>query len=228
MECNIELWTNVIPTWFSAIGTVGAVVVAIFARPIRDWWCRPKITMECNRKNNACVEVLNSEAETSDTSKSIKIRVLLQNNGSNVAYHAVLNIDSYLKKRDKSEDYVKIEYTPKKLKDHCDTTPNKIAPHLKYYYDVAIIQKADGMMSSSGEEKAKQFYKLYLLGEGKRKPLGKGDFIIPLKFYAANTNTQTSYLKIYWDGDDFCMDASHFGVELMTEKDFTKIKIYNN
>ena len=161
MFSNFELWGNIIPTWFSAIGTVSTVIVAIFARPIREWWCRPKIFMECNRKNKVCVENIINETESSDGSKMIKIRVLLQNNGRNVAFHSVLVVDSYFKKRDKADEYVLTEFTPKKLKDHCESIPNKIAPHLKYYYDVAVIQKADGMMNRSGDEKAKQFYKLY-------------------------------------------------------------------
>lgn len=228
MEWDTEFWSNVIPAWLSAVGTVGAVIIAIFAKPFSEWYYRPKITMECNRRNKACVEVLNSEAETSDTSKSIKIRILLQNNGSNVAFHSVLNVDSFYKKREISADYVQNDFTPKKLKDHCNGTPSRIAPHLKYYYDVAVIKKTDGMMAKNGDEKAKQFYKLYLLGEGKVSQLGKGEFIIPLKFYAANVNTHISYLKIYWNSDDFTVDSNLFGVELLSEDDFAKLKIYNN
>lgn len=228
MKCNIDFWSNVIPAWLSAMGTVGAVIVAIFARPIRDWWCRPKITTECNPNNKACVEVINSETETSDTSQSIKIRILLQNNGSNVAFHSVLNVDSFYKKREKSVDYVQNDFTPKRLKDHCDSTHSRIAPHLKYYYDVAVIKQADEMMDKDGDKKAKQFYKLYLLGDGKILQLGKGEFIIPLKFYAANVNVHISYLKIYWNSDDFTTDSNQFGVELLPKDEFIKLKIYNN
>ena len=151
MECNNEIWSNLIPTWLSAVGTFGAVIIAIFGKAIREWYNRPKITMECNRKNKACIEVINSETETSETAKSIKIRVLLQNNGANATFHSALNVDSFYKKRESSADYVQNDFTPRKLKDHCDGTPSRIAPHLKYYYDVAVIRKADGMMAKNGD-----------------------------------------------------------------------------
>lgn len=225
MNDSVYLWSSILPAWFSAIGTVSAVLVAIFARPIREWWNKPKIIMVCNKNNNACAEVINSETESSDSSKSIKIRVSLSNEGVYTANHAVLNIDSYLEKRQSTDEYVLKEFTPKVLKDHRGCVPTVIAPNLKYYFDVAIIQKADGMMNKGGDEKPKQFYKLFLLGDGKSMQLGKGAFIIPLKFYSSKTKTEIGYLKVYWESNDFSKEANAFGVEMITAKEYKKLKI---
>ena len=58
MNNNVNFLIEIVPTWFSAFETVAAVIVAIFARPFREWWCRPKIKMEYNRGNKVCVEVI--------------------------------------------------------------------------------------------------------------------------------------------------------------------------
>ena len=164
---NTEIWSSILPAWFSAVGTVSAVLVAIFGRPIREWWNRPIIKMNCNKDSKACVEVVDSVTESSDSSKSIKIRVKLANEGVYTATHTVLNVDSYLEKRQGTDEYVFKEFTPKVLKDHRGASQNVIAPYLMYYFDVAVIQKGDEMMNKGGDEKPKQFYKLYLLGDGK-------------------------------------------------------------
>ena len=220
-----DLWSSILPAWFSAIGTVAAVLVAIFGKPIRELWNRPIIKLDCKKESKACVEVIDSVAESSDSSKSIKVRVKLVNEGVYTATHAVLNVDSYLEKRQRTDEYVLKEFTPKILKDHRGGSQNVIAPHLMYYFDVAVIQKSDEMMTRGGDEKPKQFYKLYLLGDGKSIQLGKGSFVIPLKFYASRTKTKIAYLKIYWDSNDFVMDARTFSVEMLNDKDFAKLKI---
>jgi hypothetical protein len=47
-----SIWNNVIPTWVEAIGTFGAVVVALFARPIRDFFNRPKLEFHVRKMTN--------------------------------------------------------------------------------------------------------------------------------------------------------------------------------
>ena len=98
-----------------------------------------------------------------------------------------------------------------------------IAPHLKYYVDIASVQKFQGMASANEKGESKQFYKLFLLGDGKSLQLGKGDFIIPLKFYSSHSGVSVAYLKILWDNDDFVINKDCFDVRMVSEQEYKKI-----
>lgn len=216
-------WNELVPQWITAIGTVGAVVVALFQKLIRDWINRPKIKITC-KDDNQCKVVLNSNAESSDDSNEVRIRVRLENNGNNIANHAALYVDSYYKYREKEGSYVKEDFPPKQIKDYRNTKPTLIVPQLQYYFEVATIHQYDSMTRQEDGNKAKQFYKLYLLGDGEVQPLGKGTFVIPLKFYSSRIDVYITYLKIFWDSDDFIMDKNNFGLEILSEKEFKKLK----
>lgn len=125
---NFNIGVNVIPNWLSAIGTILAVIVALFQKCIRDWYNRPKITIKCNQGNNACIDIINTESESSNINKEIRIRVLLENTGNYTADYASLNIDSYFAKRDADDSYASTLFTPKVLKDHRGSIQKVIAP----------------------------------------------------------------------------------------------------
>ena len=110
------------------------------------------------------------------------------------------------------------------MKDYRGSLPKIIAPHLTYYYDIAVVQKTDGMTTSDGVEKPKQLYRLFLLGDNKTTRLGKGTFVIPLKFYSAKTETHIRYLKIYWESDDYSINTIDFGVKVLSDKEFNELK----
>ena len=79
------------------------------------------------------------------------------------------------------------------------------------------------MTNEDGQVKSKQFYKLYLLGDGNGQELGKGTFIIPLKFYSSRIKVSIHYLKIYWDSDNFTTDKMNFSAEIITKDEFAKL-----
>jgi len=222
---DINIWETIIPNWLSAIGTVLAVIVALFQKCIRDWYNRPVIEIECNQRNNACIDKIQIETESSDVNKEIRIRVRLENKGNYTADFASLNIDSYFVKREVDGNYTSNYFTPKILKDHRGSIPKVIAPHLIYYFDVATVQKSDILISSGTKAHAKQFYKLFLLGDGKSIELGKGAFILPLKFYSSRTKTVVYYLKICWNSDEYTTEKKYFDVEILSSKEFNKLKI---
>ena len=217
-------WYEIVPQWLTAIGTVFAVVVALFQKRFRDWYNRPKIEISC-KYNNQCMVEVNSGTESSDAGSEIRIRVKLENKGNYIANHAAMFIDTVYKKRDKEESYVKSEFTPKQIKDFRNTKPSSIAPHLQYYFDVASIHQYDSMATEDEQGKQKQFYKLYLLGEGDNLELGKGSFIIPLKFYSSRINVKIAYLKLFWDSDDYTTSKENFDFGVISEDDFNKIKV---
>lgn len=222
-EHQIE-WMSVIPQWLTAIGTALAVIVALFQKMIRDHINRPKIDMSFSDNKQCRVEVT-PDLESCDASKQLKLRIKLENKGNYIATHAALYVDCFYKKRDSEGSFVINEITPKQIKDYRNAKPSSIAPHLLYYFDIAAINKYESMSTQDENGKTKQLYKLYLLGEGEATELGRGTFIIPLKFYSSRINVKIAYLKIYWDSDSYLLDKQVFSVEMFSEKKFKKIQI---
>ena len=191
---SIMDWCECIPQWATALGTISAVIVALFQKPIRDRYNRPKIEMTYKDNKQCLVEV--ASPDSSDSSKQQRIRIKLENKGNYIATHASLYVDSFFKKRDDGS-FVQNDIAPKQLKDYRNTKPSSIAPHLQYYFEVASINRYESMSTQEENGTTKQFYKLYLLGEGDYTELGKGTFIIPLKFYSSRIDVKIEYLKIY-------------------------------
>lgn len=217
-------WMNIIPQWLTAIGTVLAVIIALFQKMIRDRVNRPKIEMSYTDNKQCCVEV-NPNVESGDDSKQLKIRIKLENKGNYIATHAALYVDCFYKKRSGEGSFVINEITPKQIKDYRNAKPSSIAPHLLYYFDVVAVNKYESMTTQDENGKTRQFYRLYLLGEGEATELGRGTFIIPLKFYSSRINVKISYLKVFWDSDSYSLDKQVFSVDMLTEKEFKKLQI---
>ncbi|MBE6322377.1 MAG: hypothetical protein E7073_05105 [Bacteroidales bacterium] len=214
---------KILPDWLTAIGTLGAVLVALFWSPIRKWWNRPEINMSIVNEE-PYVEIVSMDSiNSSSVDKNMVIRVCITNKGKYTADYAALNVDEYLKKRDADSGYVRKVFTPKQFKDCNNAKLSVIAPHLKYYVDIASVQKFQGMASANEKGESKQFYKLFLLGDGKSLQLGKGDFIIPLKFYSSRSGVSVAYLKILWDNDDFVINKDCFDVRMISEQEYKKI-----
>lgn len=214
---------KILPDWLTAIGTLGAVLVALFWSPIRKWWNRPQINMSIANEE-PYVEIVSMDSiNSSSVDKNMVIRVCITNKGKYTADYAALNVDEYLKKRDADSGYVRKVFTPKQFKDCNNAKLSVIAPHLKYYVDIASVQKFQGMASANEKGESKQFYKLFLLGDGKSLQLGKGDFIIPLKFYSSRSGVSVAYLKILWDNDDFVINKDCFEVRMISEQEYKKI-----
>lgn len=214
---------KILPDWLTAIGTMGAVLVALFWNPIRKWWNRPQINISIANEEPFVEIVSKDSINSSSVDKNMVIRVCITNKGKYTADYAALNVDEYLKKRDADSGYVRKVFTPKQFKDCNNAKLSVIAPHLKYYVDIASVQKFQGMSSANEKGESKQFYKLFLLGDGKSLQLGKGDFIIPLKFYSSRSGVSVAYLKILWDNDDFVINKDCFDVRMISEQEYKKI-----
>lgn len=214
---------KILPDWLTAIGTLGAVLVALFWNPIRKWWNRPQINISIANEEPFVEIVSKDSINSSSVDKNMVIRVCITNKGKYTADYAALNVDEYLKKRDADSGYVRKVFTPKQFKDCNNAKLSVIAPYLKYYVDIASVQKFQGMASANEKGESKQFYKLFLLGDGKSLQLGKGDFIIPLKFYSSRSGVSVAYLKILWDNDDFVINKDCFDVRMISEQEYKKI-----
>lgn len=211
------------PEWLSAIGTISAVLVALFGGAIKRWINRPKITISVDNMSPYIEELAMDTTDSSICEKRLVIRVCITNNGRHTADYAVLNADEYYQKHGSDSDYLQKIFTPKQFKDCNNAKLSVIAPQLKYYVNIATIQRYKGMTSADKKGESKQFYKLYMLGDGENMQLGTGCFIIPLKFYSSRTNVIVAYLKILWDSDHFTRDKDFFDVKIISKKEFKKL-----
>lgn len=219
-----KLFSETLPNWLSAIGTVGAVLVALFHKQYRNWRNRPKLDITCG-KGTPYIEEFEYNIDSSTKEKEIRIRLRVDNTGKYTADHCMVNVDGYYKKRDKDESFVKTDLTPVQIRDYRNNSLSYVVPKLVYYLDLAVIRKADEMSRSDDGNKSKQFYKLFLLADRATLRLGKGIFIIPVKLFCPRIESIVKYVKIYWVSDDYSTDLNDFSVEILTEEEFKKIKI---
>lgn len=219
--CNSNLWVDVIPNWLSAIGTCGAVVVALFHKSIKNYVNRPKIDMIFEQKK-PYVENVNCSTQSSTPEEQKFIRVRLKNDGKNTAEHSLVVVDHYFEKRNSESSYCEMPITPIQIKDYKNSIPSFVNPHIDYYLNIASICKIDEMSTSTEEHKYHQFYKLFLLGDKLPVKLGSGTgtFIIPIKFCSPRLSTKVFYLKIYWDSTEMTDDTHHFYVKMLSEIEF--------
>lgn len=221
-NCNYSIWADIIPAWLTAIGTIGAVLVALFLKPILKRRNKPIISLETGSKE-PFVETLETKTSSSDADSIMKIRVLVKNDGIYAADDAALIVDSWLKQREDG-NYVKIPISPRRLNEINGENTNYIAHNLLYYYDVAVIQKCDEMGAVDANGHAKQNYKLNLMGGKQFRILGKGTFIIPIKFFSSQTPVIVKNLKIFWNSDNFVTDIEHFDISMIDDKDFNVVE----
>ena len=213
-----------ITEWLTAFGTIGAVIVSLFHNSIKRYFCRPKIEMEFQNKT-PWIEEKDVSNQSFSNDKRLLIRVRITNEGRYVANDVNLDVDAIYERRPKDDVYIcSKSFMPLHIRDYQNVSPKRIVPNLKYYFDILSIEKYDGMTDESGNGEKKQLYKLFLLGEGKSTMLGRGTYVIPLKFYSSNTKVVVNYLKVYWESDDFTRDKKVFDVKLLSAKQFDELK----
>lgn len=218
-----NFWSEVLPTWLTAIGTCGAVGYSLFSSKFRRWYNKPKISISCDFKNDQCVEYKKSESTSSNVDEAIYVRIKLENNGRWSAKDSTIIIDCYYH-RLRDDKYEKKDFFPVELKDFNGKIQRQIVPKMAYYYEVVSIHKEDKMVSSEDKSNTTQFYKLFLFQE---KVLSKGKYIIPLKFYARDI-FEIAYLEITLDNDQNPKkNLEDMNVKILEECEFEKLQITN-
>ena len=217
---NSDIWGHVLPNWLTGIGTVGAVIWAIFNKKIWNHFHRPIIEFVCLNEI-PYVTINKKKYDNSTNSNEFKIRVKLVNNGNWNANYAGLYVDKFYKKCDDGE-YTPTNFILSQLKITSGPASNIIVPKLAYYFDVAAAS-SDKISTKDLKEKLDSAYDLFLLS-GDNQRLGKGTFIIPIKFYSSQC-IQTMCLKIYWKGETFSIDRSNFSVRVLKDNELKKLNI---
>ena len=220
-----NLWIDVLPSWLEAIGTILAVLVALFYKPISDYIKRPNLSMSFP-DNDICIHKIDIAYERSSNEKRTIVRVKVENKGKSPALHSEVIVDTVYKKQNSNTGYVKFDYVPYNLKDNRGGYPKALAPHLVYYFDLAVISKPDEMSNDSNKLKQKQFYKLSLITDKSLQQLGRGTFIIPIKVCSSRLiKPSISYLKIYWDSDEYTDSKDVFSVDIISQAEFNRLEI---
>ena len=220
-----ELWSEIIPSWLSAIGTFGAVLFALFGKAIVQWWNKPRINVIFENKE-PYIEALESMPNSSITDKEIRIRVRIKNEGKYTASHCIVNINQYYSKRKDDSTYYKKEFAPIQIRDYQNKSLEYIAPNIDYYYiDIASIRLSDEFGMSDSGTRSRQFYKLFIIGNKQPLQLGKGTFIIPININAPNMESYTAFLKIYWNSDNYTIEQQYFEVSIISKKEFKSLKL---
>lgn len=222
MEDNISVWSASVPEWMSAIGTIGAVLIALFWKSIRQWWNKPRIEVSC-KKSNPCVEEIMEDNQSSSGTKEIRLRVKLINSGNYIANNCLMIVDSYYYRRG-DDVFVKKEFTPKQIRDYRNANISFVAPHLNYFYDIISIHQFDYLREATESGHSRQFFKPSIIGDGRSIDLSKGTFIIPLKFYSSKLPTVVTYLKLFWNSDDCIVDNNTFDYRIISQKEFNDLK----
>ena len=209
--------------WLEAIGTILAVLVALFQKEFRDWLNKPKIKIECGTKI-PFIQEIEEKSDSSDDNKELIIRIKLLNEGKNNALHTFLIIDNYLSLRNNSS-YIKKDINPIQLKGGQMIKNNLVASKIPYYLDLISIHKQDEMTKAHGRGKPKNFYKAFLIGDKESQCLGMGTFILPIKFYCSNSTVQEFYVSIFWDSDDYRTEKDVLSVNILSNKEINNLKI---
>lgn len=208
--------------WLTAIGTIGAVLVALFKDSIARWWYRPKIEISY-KHTHPFKEEKEDASSSSSLKKRLVIRVCIENRGKSIADNVVINTDEYYFQRG-DNNYVRKLFTPKIFRDCNNAKLSVVAPYLKYYIDVATIEEYEENSVNENND-SKKSYKLYLLGDGQYEQLGRGTFVIPLKFYSPQTNSKIVYLSVFWGSSNFDISKDNFSVKILSEQEFMKLSI---
>ena len=218
----MSAWYEWLPNWFSGIGTFLTVVVALFWSQITMWLRRPKISISTSRDCRQCKEVVSSRTASGGPDE-IRVRVNIINDGDLAASDVSIYVDGYYKVRADGE-LLETQLTPLILYDYSFTEIDRILPRLNYYIDVISVRRHDEMSGEGDTARTGHLYKAAIVGET-IKYIGKGHFIIPIKFYASNVQSKIVYMKFFWDSDLFSEDSSVVDYYILSDQEFSKYKI---
>lgn len=222
-------WLEIIPSYLTALGTVGAVVWSVGSDKIREKRNKPKIELQCDKtKDNIYLEIITENENNFSNNSYRKIRFSIENKGRSVADKVSIFIDSYYIIKGDNKLEKKDNFTPIQIVDFEGECPTNIVPEMLYYYDFASIRKVNELVDNDNNGKAQQFYRLFLNDKDPKKEieLDKGHYIFPIKFYSLQTKTNIFYIEIKWLKDDSLKidDHNYFDLKVLKEKDFKKYK----
>lgn len=211
--------------WFIALGTVGAVLVATLGSWIKRRFYRPKVEFCVDTKSPYLIKK-ESQNDNASEGETVEIRIGLKNSGrSSAGTSPEAYIESYYKKV--SDSYVEQLFDPIYLKDAKGNRLQPLVPKRHIYIPIiSLINDANGVTTgttnASNPNVPPQITEDYNVYIG-NKCLGKGEFIIPIRFSAYKIAI-TGYLKVYWNSAQLDTSPNNLVVKFISERKFISLE----
>ncbi len=123
-------WTS--PDWWVAIGTIGAVIYAIYREGFWAWWHRPKLSLSIKMGRPDCVKTTLTDQKTGKkVADAYFFRMLVKNDGETRAKNAEVYAEK-LERRDDGQGFKTVdEFPPMDFKwSHVGRPLQSISPGL--------------------------------------------------------------------------------------------------
>ncbi len=196
-------WTKA--EWWSAIGTVSAVVVALFGESIWAWFRRPKLDVSIRVSRPDCVKTNFTDQAGRVVAEAYYFRLSVKNRGKRRAE----DVEVYAERLEADEDgdfKVVAEFPPMDLKwSHVGRPLQSIAPGLQKHCDLGYIPyPLEGDIQQNIMQLIGNNSRLYFDLEVKPNQGGwsipGGTYRLHLAIAAANARVQRRVLEIVFDG----------------------------
>lgn len=220
------------------LSTILLAIMAIWGEQVKKFFTKAHLKYQINNKS-PFIETKKSTDEDDSENSKVVIRLQVQNSSKRVARNCNAIISSYLRKRDNGDEYYEENIFPSSFAWHDDKQLYSINREIPSFLEIARITRNQikGQDSSTDPGKGGNANDSKLIlsikdGEGKNIMLGKGCFIIPIRFYGDNIRSNGGlfgrskpiYIKLYWNGSNISEISSEFTVSIISENDFKKEK----
>jgi len=195
-------WKN--PEWWLAIGTVSAIVVALFGEIVWAWLRRPKLDLSIKIRRPDCVKTTLTDQNDRVLAEAYYFRLLVKNHGKRRAEDVEVYAEG-LEMDENGEFKPVTEFPPMDLKwSHIGKPIQSIAPGLQKHCDLGYITFPKG---GPVEQRISQ-----VLGNStfsfdlEVKPnqggwsIQRGTYRLHVAVAAANAKVQRRVLEIKFDG----------------------------
>lgn len=217
-------WTK--PEWWSAIGTVLAVVVALFVALFNEtWWAffrRPKLQPSIKLGRPDCMKTTQTDTTTGQVvADCYYFRILVKNNGKRRAEKAELHAEILEKEIDDTFQTVD-DFPPMRLKwSHVAKPEQDISPGVAKHCDLGYIALPKRLnvhqtaQLSLGDENQFCFVLEVQPNQGGWQ-IGAGTYRLHIAFAAANAAVKRAVFEIrydgYWTFEESEMFAKHIDI----------------
>lgn len=219
----------------TAIGTLGASVLALFGPRIRTWLIRPVLTFRVDPKVSPLVEQLARDDLNTSAGKNsyYEIRVEVANTGKDAARNCRARVNAIYKQKSGTNDFFAArQFVPRYLywakKDTKSEESLDILPNLPEYVVIGRLKEQEtpttGAESPSGTSTSAFGLEMAVEPEGAKGRfcfLGAGRVVLPFLLYADNLRSyEQKYVEVFWNGEsatDF--GSEHFGVKLLSKEE---------
>jgi hypothetical protein len=212
------------PEWLSAIGTVSAVVIALFLETARTFWNRPRLELTIRMGRPDCMKTLISDHENRPIADCYWFRVMVHNRGRGRANRVEIHAERLDVVTEGSFGPVE-EFPPMRLLwSHVRQPEQDISPGVRKHCDLGYIklprslsvpQTADLMLGNGN----RFTFELEVIPNHGGCEIGAGHYRLHLAMAAANGRVQRIVLGINYSGQWTPKEADMFADQIRINVD---------